>query len=71
MSVEEKGVPGGSMVKNSPPMQEPWERFIPWVGKIPWERKWQHCPVFLPEKSYGQRNMAGYNPWGHKESDKI
>ena len=25
--------------------------------------------VFLPEKFYGQRSLAGYSPWGHKESD--
>jgi len=24
--------------------------FNPWVGKIPWRRKWQPTPVFLPEK---------------------
>ena len=30
-------------------------RFDPWVGKIPWSRKWQPTPVFLPEKSHGQR----------------
>ena len=29
--------------------------FDPWVGKIPWRRKWQPSPVFLPGKSYGQR----------------
>ena len=23
-------------------------RFDPWVGKIPWSRKWQPTPVFLP-----------------------
>ena len=23
---------------------------------------------FLPGKSYGQRNLMGYSPWGHKES---
>ena len=23
--------------------------------------------AFLPGKSYGQRSLAGYNPWGHKE----
>ena len=28
--------------------------FDPWVRKIPWWRKWQSTPVFLPEKSYGQ-----------------
>ena len=22
--------------------------FDPWVGKIPWRRKWQPIPVFLP-----------------------
>ena len=43
--------------------------FDPWVRKIPWRRKWQPSPVFLPGKSHGQRNLAGYNPQGHKESD--
>ena len=43
--------------------------FDPWVGKIPWSRKWQTTPVFLPGKSHGQRSLAGYSPWGHKESD--
>ena len=26
-------------------------------------------PVFLPGESHGQRSLAGYSPWGHKESD--
>ena len=43
-------------------------RFNPWVGKIPWRRKWQPTPVFLPGKSQGQRNLVGYNLWGHKRS---
>ena len=43
--------------------------FDPRVGKIPWRRKWQPTPVFLPGKSHGQRSRAGFNPWGHKESD--
>ena len=43
--------------------------FDPWVRKIPWRRKWQPTPVFLPGKSQGQRSLAGYSPWGHKESD--
>ena len=43
--------------------------FNPWVGKIPWRRKWQPTPVFLPGKSHGQRNLAGYSPWGCKELD--
>ena len=43
--------------------------FDPWVGKISWRRPWQPTPVFLPGKSYGRRKLAGYSPWGHKESD--
>ena len=43
--------------------------FHPWVRKIPWRRKWQPTPVFLPGKSNGQRTLEGYSPWGHKESD--
>ena len=31
--------------------------------------KWQPTPVFLPGKFHGQRRLAGYSPWGHKESD--
>ena len=40
-----------------------------WVRKIPWRRKWQPIPLFLPGKSHGQRRLEGYSPWGHKESD--
>ena len=43
--------------------------FDPWVGKIPWRRKWQPTPVFLPGKSHGQRSLVGYRSWGCKELD--
>jgi len=43
--------------------------FDPWVGKIPWRREWQLTPVFLPGESHGQKSLAGYSSWGHKESD--
>ena len=43
--------------------------FNPWVGKIPWRRKWQPTPVFLPGKFRGQRGLVGYSLWGCKESD--
>ena len=39
------------------------------VRKIPWRRKRQPTPVFLPGKSHAQRRLAGYSPWGHKESN--
>ena len=44
-------------------------RFDPWVRKLPRRRKWQSTLVFLPGKSHRQRSLAGYSPWGHKESD--
>ena len=43
--------------------------FNPWVMKIPWRRARQLTLVFLPGKSHGKRNLAGYSPWGCKESD--
>ena len=43
--------------------------FISWVGKIPWRREWLPTPVFLPGENHGQRSLAGYSPWGCKESD--
>ena len=44
-------------------------RFNPWVKKIPWSRKWQPTPVFLPGKFYGQRSWAGCGSQGLEESD--
>ena len=40
---------------------------IPRLGRFPGE--WQPIPVFLPERFHGQRSLAGYSPWGCKESD--
>ena len=42
------------------------QRFDLWVGKIPWEGKWQSILVFLPRKAHGQRSLMSYC---HKESD--
>ena len=41
------------------------------MGKIPWRRAWQPTLVFLPGESHGQRSLAGYSPWGRKESDRT
>ena len=40
-----------------------------WIWKIPWRRKWQPTPAFLPGKFHGQRSLAGCTPWGCKESE--
>ena len=50
-----------------PAMWETW--FNSWVGKIPWRREQLTTPVFWPGESRGQKSLAGYSPWGHKESD--
>ena len=47
--------------------QEMQARSLGW--KIPWRRKWQPTPVFLPGKSCGQRSLEGYSPWGCRELD--
>ena len=61
------GFPIGSVVKNPPAKKE--MLFDPRVQKIPWSRKWQPTPVFLPGKSHGQRSLAGCRPLHHGESD--
>ena len=45
--------------------------FSPWVRKIPWSKKWQPTPVFLPEKFHGQRSLVSHSSQGCKESDTI
>ena len=55
------------MVKNPP--SSVGDALDPWVGNIPWRRKWQPTPAFLPGKSQGQKGLVGYSPWGRKELD--
>ena len=43
--------------------------FNPWVRKVPWRRKQQPAPIFLPGKFYGQRSLVGYSSRGRTESD--
>ena len=43
--------------------------FDSWVGRIPWQKKWQPIPIFLPGKSHGQGRLGGYSPRGSRESD--
>ena len=42
---------------------------IPGLGRSPGEVNGNPAPVFLPGESHGQRNLAGYSPWGRKELD--
>ena len=45
--------------------------FDSWVRKIPWRKKWQPIPVFLPGKSHGQKTLVGCSPQSLKESDTV
>ena len=44
-------------------------RLNPWVRKIPWRREGLSTPVSFPGELHGQRNLEGFSPWGHKQSD--
>ena len=51
-------------------MQETQETRVQSLGREdPLEEEMATIPVFLPEKSQGQRSLVGYSPWGRKELD--
>ena len=60
-------LPGGSDLQTGDLGSRPG--FNPWVRKILWRTEWPPTPVFLPGELHGQRSLASYIPWGHKESD--
>ena len=62
---------GGSAGKESANQCRRDKGSIPGLEKIPWRRKWQLAPVFLPGKFHGQRSLVGYRPWGCKESETL
>ena len=70
-SYTSRGFPGGASGKESASQCQGLKRcqFDPWVRKIPWRRKWQPNPAFLPGKSHRQESLAGYSPWNREESD--
>ena len=55
------------MVKNLLQCRRPG--FDPWVGKIPWRRKWQPTPAFLPGEFQGQRGACQATVHGFAELD--
>ena len=58
--------PVAQTVKNLPAMQETWIRSLGWEDPLE-----KGTPVFWPGESHGQRSLAGYSPWGHKQLDMI
>ena len=63
-----KGFPGGSVVKN--PLANAGNirdaGSVPGLGRLPWRRKWQPTPAFLPGASYGRRSLVGYSSLDHR-----
>ena len=71
------------MVKNLPAMQETWIISLGYniylyyiiyniyLQKIPWRRKLQPTPVFLPGELHGQSSLAGYSPWVTKSWTQL
>jgi len=55
------------LIKNLPSLREPWVRSLGWED--PLKKGMTTTPVFLPGKLHGQRSLAAYSPYGHKESD--
>ena len=68
-SKEERGFPGGSVVKSSP--ANVGDGSDPWVRKISWRRKWQLTPEFLPGRSHRQRSLVGYSPGVAKSQTSL
>ena len=53
-------------------MQETQEMWVRSLGQEdPLDREWQPTPVFLPEKSHGQRSLVGYSPWVAKSWTQL
>ena len=57
-------IPGGSVMKNPPAMQETWVQSLGW--KDPLEKNMATHSSILPGESHGQRSLASYSPFGHK-----
>ena len=57
----------GAVVKNLPAVQEMMVRLL--GGEDPLEKEVATHSSILSGKSQGQRSLAGYSPWGRKESD--
>jgi len=59
-----RGFPGGASGKEPTYQCRRHKRcrFNPWIKKIPWSRKWQPTPVFLPGESHGKKSLVGYSP---------
>ena len=56
------------MLKNLPAMQETRVQFLG-QEDVPLGKEIAIHSSILAGKAHGKRSLAGYSPWGHKESD--
>ena len=64
---KKEGIPGSSVVKNPPAMQEIWVQV-----QDPLEKEMAtHSSILAWEIPWTEESLAGYSPWGHKESDRT
>ena len=54
-------------LKNPPAMQETWVQHMGWEDALEKGMATNPTPVFWPGEFHGQRSLAGYSPWSHKE----
>ena len=66
--MHQKGFPGGSDGKESSRSAEDLGS-IPGLGRSPGGGHGNPLQYSCLENPHGQRSLAGYSPWGHKESD--
>ena len=67
VSLPYSGFPGGSEGKESA-CNAGDPRSIPGLGRFPGEGNGNPLQYSCLEISHGQRSLAGYSPWGHKET---
>ena len=60
--------PGASVVRN-PPVNAGDLGLIPGSGRSPGGENDNPLQYSRPGEFHGQRSLASYSPWGHKETD--
>ena len=61
--------PGRLQSMGSLRVRHGWATSLSLFTFMPWRRKWQPTPVFLPRESQGQGSLVGCRLWGCTESD--
>ena len=70
--IQNSGFPGSSMVNSLPAIKETQEtRVQTLVREDPLEEEMATQSSILAWKIPGQRSLAGYSPWGRKQSDRT